>query len=308
MNDNYPIPSRLNLAIAAGQILAMLAILISAAAVGSWWGVALLALAYGLIMNSAYAMLHEAEHNLFHPNPRVNAVGGVLLALFFPAPFHLLRQGHLGHHMRNRSDDEAFDLYFEGESPFWKRMQLYGILTGMFWVVILLSNLIAVIHPRALTPKSAKFVAVSRPSEALFETLNSKYLPAIWIEGLLVFALHGSIMLLMRIPPERYFAVLFGFGFIWSAMQYAHHYGTNRDVRTGARNLATFRWLDLLWLNHNWHLNHHMDPTVPWIHLPKTAAQESPRGGLIRAYLAMWRGPQKTNLRVQNRFAGKIIR
>ena len=47
---------------------------------------------------------------------------GVLMALFFPAPFHLLRQGHIGHHLRNRSDDEAFDLYFDGDNVVWRWM------------------------------------------------------------------------------------------------------------------------------------------------------------------------------------------
>ena len=49
-----------------------------------------------------------------------------MLALFFSAPFHLIRQGQIGHHIRNRSADEAFDLYFENASRFWKCGQLYG--------------------------------------------------------------------------------------------------------------------------------------------------------------------------------------
>ena len=44
-----------------------------------------------------------------------------------------------------------------------------------------------------------------------------------------------------------------GFGFMWSAMQYVHHYGTERHVTRGARNLWLFGPIDLVWLNHNWH-------------------------------------------------------
>ena len=86
------------------QVIALLAILWAAGQVAKWSTVALLALAYGIVMNSAYAMLHEAEHNVLHPNATVNQVAGTLLAFFFPAPFHLIRQGHIGHHLRNRSD------------------------------------------------------------------------------------------------------------------------------------------------------------------------------------------------------------
>ena len=64
---------------------------------------------------------------------------------FFPAPFHLIRQGHIGHHIRNRSDDEAFDLYFSNESRFWKCVQLYGTLTGLFWVLIYVTNLVVLL-------------------------------------------------------------------------------------------------------------------------------------------------------------------
>src|SRR6266404_876465 len=125
--SDYPIPARLNLLLAFGVVTSLIVLLWAAGRVGAWQ-VPMVAFAYGLMMNTGYALLHEAEHNLFHPNRRLNDWAGVVLAFFFPAPFHLLRQGHLGHHMRNRSDDEAFDLYFDGENPIWKWLQLYGIL------------------------------------------------------------------------------------------------------------------------------------------------------------------------------------
>ena len=90
-------------------------------------------------------------------------------------------------------------------------------------------------------------------------------------------------------------------------MQYAHHYGTVRDVAKGALNLKTFRWLDLIWLNHNWHLNHHLRPVVPWIYLPFLSDPNEARGSLFKAYWREWRGPQFSNERVENRYAGKII-
>jgi fatty acid desaturase len=100
---------------------------------------------------------------------------------------------------------------------------------------------------------------------------------------------------------------MFGFGFLWSAMQYAHHYGTDRDVAKGAMNLRTTRLLDLVWLNHNWHLNHHMRPTVPWIYLPRLSDPRENRGHLVRAYVREWRGPQFSTTHVENRYAGKVI-
>jgi len=258
------------------------------------------------VMNSAYAMLHEAEHGLLHANHRWNECTGALLALFFPAPFHLLRQGHIGHHLRNRSDDEAFDFYFDGESRIWKTIQLYGILTGFFYLAVVVGNLLALVHPHWLKARWADF---DRPTQALLDSLNPKYFRLIRIEALGVILLHGGWMWWWQIPAERYFLLLGSFGVLWSALQYVHHFGTERDVLKGARNLRTWKWLDTLWLNHNWHRNHHARPTVPWVNLPEIIPDhDCERGRLLVAYLRMWRGPRHTDERVQNHHAGKIIR
>jgi len=296
------IPARLNLAIAAMQLTAMLAIFHAAGRVTDWWAVALLALAYGVVMNSGYAMLHEAEHGILHPRRRVNDAAGTVLALFFPAPFHLIRQGHIGHHIRNRSDDEAFDLYFEDESRFWKCVQLYGTLTGLFWVLIYLTNFIVILVPSLAVP-----ARVNRTTDAFLDSLNPRYRRLIQAEAIAVVVLHAGLIWAWHIPLAHYFAVMFGFGFMWSAMQYAHHYGTERDVLKGARNLRTFRLLDLVWLNHNWHRNHHSQPTVPWVYLPRLGEPREERGSLIHAYFTMWQGPQPAAEHVENRFAGKVI-
>jgi fatty acid desaturase len=299
------IPARLNLVIATVQLLLLCTILWAAGRVETWAGVAGLSLAYGIVMNSAYAMLHEAEHNLLHPNAIVNQTVGTILALFFPAPFHLIRQGHIGHHIRNRSDDEAFDLYFEDENRFWKYVQLYGTLTGLFWALIYVTNVIVVFYPPVITARQARF---DRTTQAFAESLNPKYRRLIHLEAALVLALHAAMIYFWHIPIVNYLAVMFGFGFLWSAMQYAHHYGTVRDVQKGALNLRTFYLLDLVWLNHNWHLNHHMTPTVPWVYLPFMSERNEVRGSLLKAYARMWRGPRPSREHVENRYAGRVIK
>ncbi len=306
MNEEFPIPGRLNLVIAMVQLVVLLTLLAAAGSVESTWALVALAISYALVMNSAYAMLHEAEHGLLHPNRSLNDSCGALLALFFPAPFHLLRQGHIGHHLRNRSDDEAFDFYFDGESRLWKTLQLYGILTGFFYLAVVLGNLIALVHPRWLKARWADF---DRPTRALLDSLNPRYFRLIRIEALAVILLHGGWMVLWRVPVLNHLLLLASFGVLWSALQYVHHFGTERDVLKGARNLRTWPWLDALWLNHNWHRNHHARPTVPWVNLPEiTPHHDGERGRLLAAYLRMWRGPRHTDEHVQNHHAGKIIR
>ena len=301
------IPARLNLGIILAQLAAIAVCCYAAAGVRKGWGLAGLALAFGVVMNSVYSIIHEAEHAMLFPNRLWNDVAGAFMALFFPAPFHLIRQGHLGHHFRNRSDDEAFDLYFDGDHRLWRYLVLYGILTGCYWIVVVLGNAVFLFFPFATNKKYWDF---DRPSYAFMESLNPSYCRLIQLECLAVISLHTLIIGLFHIPLLNYALMYFGFGLTWSAMQYVHHYGTKRHVTRGARNLRLWEPIDRLWLNHNWHLVHHEHPTVPWIHLPVlgNATQTEKRGFLLWYYLKMWRGPRKAEEHVENQYAGRVIR
>jgi fatty acid desaturase len=299
------LPGGLNAGITAVQLFGIAAFIYALKHFEGWPALLLLALGFGIWMNSVYSIIHEAEHGVLFKNRFWNDCTGAFMALFFPAPFHLIRQGHLGHHLRNRSDDEAFDLYFEENHRVWRSLVLYGILTGFYWVAVVLGNVVFLFLPFSTKTKYWQF---DRPSAAFFESLNPNYRRIIQIECAAAIGLHVGIVWLLDIVWWHYAAMYAGFGFMWSAMQYVHHYGTERHVTKGARNLFVFAPLDWLWLHHNWHRAHHENPTVPWIHLPRIAADESgARGFLPWAYLKMWRGPRQTTERVENRYAGKLI-
>lgn len=306
MTRRHRIPSVLNASILTIQLASIAACIQVSRTVQTATGLLALATVFGVLMNSVYAVIHEAEHRMLFKDRRVNDAAGVLMALFFPAPFHLLRQGHIGHHLRNRSDDEAFDLYFDGEHPVWKRLQLYGILTGFYWLVAVLANFVVLVFPFVLRRENFSF---DRPAAAFMEALNPRYNSTIRAEAVSVIALHGTIVWLLEVPPWNYAVMYAGFGVSWSAMQYVHHFGTTRHVLEGARNLWIWAPLDALWLNHNWHLTHHKHPTVPWIHLPRLGRRENPQRGFLPAhYVRMWRGPRKAKERIENRYAGRVIR
>lgn len=285
--------------------MAVAVCVLAAARVENGWALAALATAFGIVMNSVYSIIHEAEHAMLFSDRRWNDFAGAGMALFFPAPFHLIRQGHLGHHLRNRSDDEAFDFYFEGDHKVWRILVWYGILTGFYYVVVVLSNVVFLVLPFR---RDKKYWEVDQPSTAFMESLNPHYRRLIRLESAAAIVLHVSLVWWLQIPVVNYLLMYAGFGFMWSAMQYVHHYGTERHVTRGARNLWIWGPVDLLWLNHNWHLTHHENPSVPWIHLPRKSVEgETRRGFLLTAYLKMWRGPRRAQERVQNRYSGKLI-
>ncbi len=309
---SWAIPSATNACIIAAQLACLGTFFWLASRQDLGWWLVPLVVGFAIVMNSVYSIIHEAEHAMLFANRRANDAAGVMMALLFPAPFHLIRQGHLGHHLRNRSDDEAFDLYFDGDSKLWRWLAWFGILTGFYYLTVVIANPVLVVAPGLLDRRKTRVeehVAVDRAGKAFLESLNPTYHRAIRLEALAAIGLHVAIVWLVDIPIWHYLALYAAFGFSWSAMQYVHHHETERHVTRGARNLWLFRPIDWIWLHHNWHRTHHEHPTVPWIHLPRLAHDDgvSSREFLVWRYLRMWRGPKKATERVENKYAGRII-
>ncbi len=81
------------------------------------------------------------------------------------------------------------------------------------------------------------------------------------------------------------------FAFCWASQQYIYHVRTPRHVVLGALDLHLWRPFELLYLHFNYHLTHHVAAWVPWIYLPKIAA-ERPTRGYLSTYLEQWRPPE----------------
>lgn len=304
-HNPYPIPVRLNLAIFAGLVIVLPLLLIAGGRTDDPFALLGLALVYGVLMNTNYSVFHEATHDVFHPDPRLNHLAGTVMMLFFPASYELFRQGHLGHHLRNRSDDEAFDYYRAEEGPWMRRFQLYALVTGLHYFLMIFAHLLALFLPVLIKTNLGRG---DRAFAALIRSLNVEYARIIQVEMTAALLFQAGLILVFELKPLNHLAMCFSFGFMWSAQQYVHHFGANRHVLHGAWNLKTWWWLDRLHLFHNWHYNHHTRPSVPWLYLPRiTADPEAPRRGLIRHYLSMWRGPRLTEERVANKYADRII-
>jgi len=304
---HYPIPQRLNLGVLLFLLIAWDALLAWCRTAHGPWQLAGLAAAFALVGNMIYIVMHEAEHGLLLKNRRLNDGAGVFLAALFPGAFHLMRQGHLGHHQRNRSDDEAFDVYFpeDNDRP-WKTLMFYGILLGWFYAITVFFNLILFLCPQVIRWRKAK---VDRATAALLESLNHRYLRLIRLEILFAILLHAGLIFFLKLPALNYLLMYAAFGWAWSAVQYVHHYEAERDVLNGAHNLKIWRPIDWLLFNHNWHQVHHRHPTVSWLFLEKVGQREAPQQqSFFKAFVRMWRGPQPSQDHVENRHAGHLIR
>jgi fatty acid desaturase len=304
MKNNGSIPNLPNAVVVALQLSVVAACVVACKSLNGWWSVSL-GLLFVLTLNSVYFAIHEAEHGLLFSSRRVNSVAGTILSILLPAPYTFVRNVHLAHHVHNRSDDEVFDFYFEEDPARWKRLQFFGILTGGFWLTLVVANIVLALIPmRWLAPA----MAIDRPSAAVIRYVNRRNQWRIRGESWTVLLFHSAICWWLGRHAIQYAIMYLIFGMSWSTLQYVHHYGTCRDVLRGAKNLH-YGWpLDALWLNHGWHLTHHLHPTVSWLHLPQAAGENEPCvESLGRAYLTMWRGPILTTERVQNRYDGNVV-
>lgn len=287
--SDYPIPEARNLLLSllAGgfAVVCLLAASRSEAklALAGW------ALAFSFAMQLVYALIHQAEHGVLHRDPRVNHWTGVALAWLFPASFTMIRTTHQGHHLRNRTDYEMFDLYYPTDLRPLKFAQFYAILLGLFWPVVPIGALIAAISPRIF--RLAPFRRALSTSYLLGD-IRDEQKGAIRIEvalNVLVFAaLFAWCDLRLGAVAWCYAA----FAFNWSTRQYVSHAFTPRQVYDGALNLRTDPVSSLLLLRGEWDLNHHRYPTIPWIHLPRVSASTEQRGSYLRQYLRQWLGPR----------------
>jgi len=154
-------------------------------------------------------------------------------------------------------------------------------------VLIFLTNFV-VFSSRIITPRYTTF---NRSTEAFLESAESQIQKIIQLEALAVISTARRDDLFFGKSPSFTIRVMFGFGFgLVRTWQYAHHYGTVRDVQKGAMKFEDLEFLDRIWLNHNWHLNHHMVQRCLGCTCNSFRAERDARR-LVKAYLREWRGP-----------------
>jgi fatty acid desaturase len=152
----YAIPEKLNIAIFLVAFPATWGLLWIASHESLVW-MLLAAWAFSLVNHLHFSLMHEAVHGVFSEDKTRNDLFGTLSAPAFPTSFTLQKIAHLGHHRRNRTDEELYDYYLPNQSRALRNFQLYaGNLLGFYWACIPVSNLIYLIAPWMY--KSRRFI------------------------------------------------------------------------------------------------------------------------------------------------------
>jgi len=280
-------PERLN-----WTILALSAVATSACLYAASHGALLLAsIAFAFVNNLPFALMHEAVHGVASSNPRRNDALGFIAACMFPTSFSLQRVAHLGHHARNRTDNDLYDYYLPSESRLVRNVWLYaGNLLGLYWFCIPLSNALYLLA----TPlyRSRAFIERIAPKIGFGPHVNdiAQLNPLrVWIEIACAFGYQVALWFLLDLNWRGWLLAHWLFAMHWSALQYVDHAWSARDVTNGAWNLrvlAPVRWLTL---NYHYHLAHHSHPSAPWTRLPQLAIDDPSQPSFWQIYVSLWR-------------------
>src|SRR5262249_29130442 len=191
-----------------------------------------------------------------------------------------------GHHLRNRTDFEMFDLYYPSDNRLIKYGQWYSILCGLFYPFVPLGAVLFALCPALLR---ARVFQQARSSSYLLGDIRTSEIRAIRFELLLIVAFFALQAWLLKLRLVNSLGLYACFAVNWSTRQYVGHAFSKRDIIHGAWNLRHNRLMTWVLLHGEYDLNHHRRPDVPWYYLPRLCRpDEPPRPSYIRQYWRLW--------------------
>jgi fatty acid desaturase len=261
---------------------------------GAWgWGWTLVPLA--LLSNPFWSLIHEAIHDLFHPNRRVNVAFGRFFGILFGSPFRILRLSHLLHHKLNRLPIEGTEYYDRNQrSKASAAPGYYFQISFGLYLVEVISPMLFFLPRRWIRGFKDKLLRPESVSAILLQNwLGQEALREIRCDGVLTIAWLALSFICYGENWPLLMAALLARGFLISFLDNVYHYETPVSDVFYAKNLRLARPAAKLLLNFNLHGIHHVNPAIPWIHLPKAFDAEAGRfqGDYFTASLHQLRGP-----------------
>ncbi|MCK5769947.1 fatty acid desaturase [Algiphilus sp.] len=204
------------------------------------WGGALL---NSLLGYFAFSVAHDAIHRAVSDRPAINDAIGQITVLTIAPYVHLglFRWGHVQHHRFAVGPDDP-DRVFRG--PWWQ--------LPFRWAFIDVAYLLYV--TRHGDHRARRFLGRSLWMAGAFAV----------VVALLVAAGHGMAVLMLWFVPSRLIQMMLGFSFFW--LPHAPHDVAQADHFTRASTIREgHEWLmDTLLQYQNYHLLHHLFPTMPF--------------------------------------------
>lgn len=292
---NLVIPTRTNLAITAGIALyhafALFALPLLLLPHSLHWAWLMLPLAWSF--STQWGLIHDAIHKTALREAQQNERLGRMLSVLMLSSFAVLRFGHLMHHKLNRHWQSEIV-----ERPgLLATLSYYFTLTFGLYLSEVVSTLLLALLPRRLFAALARHTFFADKPEAAtagerffyerdnIRNVREDALAAALLYGLAFYAYGAHWPLLLGFIALR--------GLVLSLLDNIYHYDTPADNSKASKELALPTWASRALLHANYHETHHLNPQVPWAHLPATHVAQNRNfdGDMLTHGLVQFAGP-----------------
>lgn len=248
--------------------------------------------ALGYMWMGIVTFMHEGTHNTLFEREWANWAFGIVAMIPLMVGFVAFKEDHLEHHRYSRTprDPDAFTMGKRGALDF-----------ILFYAYAVAGVLLSFLHFNLLYP--VRKFGLKSWSIHLFEMV----LRVAFVWALVSWALTNDVLpktLEVWLVPILFFSLFNSARFI------AEHYETpwNEGQLLGTRTITSNPLHSYFWNNINWHIGHHLYPSVPWYNLVELHDLLKPeleaRGAVVdKSYTAVFlkallRGPE-TEARVK---------
>jgi fatty acid desaturase len=243
-------------------------------------------IAIGYMWMGMVTFMHDALHHTLFRRRWLNWAFGIVCMMPIFATFVAFREDHIEHHRHNRSprDPDAFTMGKRGPLDFL-----------LFYAYALVGGALSFLHFNFIYPVT-------------------KFGPRLWAIQLFEMVMKGLLYWLVLHWAAEHDVLGKALGlWLWpilvlsllNSMRFiAEHYGTpwNEGQMAGTRTVVSNRINAFFWNNINWHIGHHVYPSVPWYNLVELHKALEPQitacGAVVdKSYIgvyvdALWRGPE----------------
>lgn len=267
---------RMNLVVLAMQVLAWAACLVTVSHTSNPWIVVPVVVIFCLMMQGVFSMMHESFHGHAHRSSRINAFMSWLASTIFGAAATFIRINHLGHHVRNRTRAELVDYVENDESRLQKTLQYYAGVLGGIWLGAFIGSIVLVFVPPKLV-RRMQALGENNTYAAAFADFTAADFRRIRVEVMFAALFWGLAWYFLDLQATAVAVTYLAFALSWSSLQWIYHVRTPLDVVEGTYNLRSSWPIRCLFLNFNYNLTHHRNPSLRWQQLHVASDQNETR-------------------------------
>jgi len=229
---------------------------------GTWWIIPAM-LAHGTVFCvPVYSLSHETAHGTAFKSRWLNETVFFVSAFFYgEEPYHR-RYAHTSHHTH------TMQVGLDGQMPFDIPLTLGGWLkdvSGVFYISYYVK-----LHGRLALGRFSENVLAYTPQQELTKLKRGARILILGYAGIAGLVVAGYMWPLMYIIIPR--LVGWPVMLLFTMVQHAEMAENDPSILNSTRSFRT-NWLGrFLYMNMNYHVEHHLYPQMPWYALPKLNA------------------------------------